>query len=414
MEVVLMDKKHPANGPDELRQRATHQALHESPVLDLETLTPEETRRLVHELKVHQIELEMQNEELRRSQMELDAARAGYFDLYDLAPVGYVTLDEKGMILESNLTAATLLGVPRASLKRQPLSRFIISDDQDAYFRFRKTITGADPQAVEVRLRRPDAFPRWTRLEATLGHEDETQEAVCRLVLSDVDQRRKDEERIGVALEEKKVLLREIHHRVKNNLQVIISLLGLQAGALKGEEGIKALMDSQERVYSMSLVHDLLYSTDDFSSIRLDTYISRLLDALRGSFFNYSEKISVKIEMPPLSIGMDQASAIGLVLNELLTNAFKHAFPGNRLGEIAITAHPVPDHNLRIVIKDNGVGLPPDLDWQKAETLGLALIHTLIEQQLRGTLEIHREEGTGVIMVIPDHEVQAPRTKHRR
>ena len=120
---------------------------------NLEVLSPEVARRALHELRVHQIELEMQNEELRRTQEELEGSRARYFDLYDLAPVGYFTLSEQGLILEANLTGAKLLGVARGALVKQPLSRFVLREDQDIYYLHRKALleTGA-PQAWELRM----------------------------------------------------------------------------------------------------------------------------------------------------------------------------------------------------------------------------------------------------------------------
>ncbi|MBU1184311.1 MAG: PAS domain-containing protein [Proteobacteria bacterium] len=135
---------------------------------DLETLSPEATRQLLHELRVHQIELEMQNKELCRTQGELEASRARYFDLYDLAPVGYVTLSEKGLILEANLTAAGLLGVARGALVKQPLTRFILPEDQGIYYRHREQLfeTGA-PQVCEMRLAKKTALNSgrgWRRL----------------------------------------------------------------------------------------------------------------------------------------------------------------------------------------------------------------------------------------------------------
>ena len=135
---------------------------------DLEVLSPEVARRALHELRVHQIELEMQNEELRRTQEELEVSRARYFDLYDLAPVGYFTLSEQGLILEANLTAAKLLGVARGALVKQPLSRFILPGDQDIHYLHRKQLleTGA-PQSWELRMLRKDAAPFWARVEAT-------------------------------------------------------------------------------------------------------------------------------------------------------------------------------------------------------------------------------------------------------
>src|SRR5579863_8611523 len=124
-----------ADSAQSLRERAEAVADEKAGEMEtLEVLTPEIARRALHELRVHQIELEMQNEELRRTQEELEASRARYFDLYDLAPVGYFTLSEQGLILEANLTAAKLLGVPRGTLVKQPLSRFVLREDQDTYY----------------------------------------------------------------------------------------------------------------------------------------------------------------------------------------------------------------------------------------------------------------------------------------
>ena len=159
-----------------------------------EALSPEETRQMLHELRVHQIELEMQNEELRLAQAEMDAARVRYFDLYDLAPVGYVTVSEKGMILEANLTAATLLGVVRSALVRQPISLFILNEDQDIYYRHRKQLfeTG-EPQACELRMVKKDGTAFWAHLEATAA-QDDAGEPVYRVVLSDITERKQAEE----------------------------------------------------------------------------------------------------------------------------------------------------------------------------------------------------------------------------
>jgi PAS domain S-box-containing protein len=141
----------------------------------LEALSPEATRLMLHELRVHQIELEMQNEELRQAQVELEAVRARYFDLYDLAPVGYCTISEKGLILEANLTAATLLGVARGALVKQPISGFILPEDQGIYYRHRQQLfetystnlgSAGEPQVLELRMLRQNGAPFWARLEA--------------------------------------------------------------------------------------------------------------------------------------------------------------------------------------------------------------------------------------------------------
>ncbi|MBU0492108.1 MAG: GAF domain-containing protein [Chloroflexi bacterium] len=163
---------------------------------DLAALSPEETRQLVHELQVHQIELEMQNEELRRAQEELEAARARYFDLYDLAPVGYLTLSESGLILQANLTAATLLGATLDVLVKQPLTRYILPEDQDIYYRYRQHLLAAGtPQVCELRVRRTDNSLLWVRLEGAvvLDTERGAPRLVCHIVLSDITARQQAE-----------------------------------------------------------------------------------------------------------------------------------------------------------------------------------------------------------------------------
>ncbi|EGV19643.1 EAL domain-containing protein [Thiocapsa marina] len=163
---------------------------------DLAALTPEAIRRTLHELQVHQIELTMQNEELRRVQAEIDAVRARYFDLYDLAPVGYCTLSETGLILEANLTAASLLATPKSALIKQPLSRFIVKDDQDLYYLHRKRLfeTG-EPQECDLRQVKADGARVWVHLAATAAQADDGA-SVCRVVISDITALKEQERRL--------------------------------------------------------------------------------------------------------------------------------------------------------------------------------------------------------------------------
>jgi PAS domain S-box-containing protein len=156
--------------------------------------SPESIQKVLHELRVHQIELEMQNEELRRAYSELEATRARYFDLYDLAPIGYCTLNEQGLILQANLTAAILLGVVRSELVDRPISRFVFREDQDIYYLHKKQLleTGG-PQAWDLRLVKPDGTPIWAHLEAAVA-EDEDGAPILRIMLSDVSARKQAEE----------------------------------------------------------------------------------------------------------------------------------------------------------------------------------------------------------------------------
>ncbi len=180
---------------------------------DPAVLSPEEAGRLLHELRVHQIELEMQNEELHRAQVELEGSRARYFDLYHLAPVGYLTLSEKGTILEANLRAAALLGMPAGTLVKRPLSRFILPEDSDVYYRYhRQLFQTGQPQACEVRLapRRAGASSTWVRLEMVQAQDEELGATVCRVILSDITERRAAAEALREREERQRLILNHL------------------------------------------------------------------------------------------------------------------------------------------------------------------------------------------------------------
>lgn len=175
------------------------------PSRELPPLSPEEIQKTIHELQVHQIELKMQNEELRRVQAELDAARAHYFDLYELAPVGYCIISAEGLIQEINLTAVTLLGTARSTLVKQPISRFVVKEDQDIYYLHRKRLfESSESRACELRMVKKDGTVFWVRLTSTppsLGRDQEGAPA-SRMVLSDITDRKLVEEERARLLEQ--------------------------------------------------------------------------------------------------------------------------------------------------------------------------------------------------------------------
>ena len=205
----MSEKETRSSDVAELRLRAEEMARAKaaSPPENVDSLSPEETRRTLHELRVHQIELEMQNEELRRVQVELDAARERYFDLFDLAPVGYCTVSEQGLILDANLTAAGLLGVSRSALVGERFTRYIVPEDEDVYYHRRKQLfeTGA-PQSCELRLVRKDASPFWARVEATAA-QDAGGTPMSRIVMSDITERKRSEQSLARAAEQHRVAL---------------------------------------------------------------------------------------------------------------------------------------------------------------------------------------------------------------
>ena len=177
-----------------LRQRAEVRLPKALSPRDIEALSPVAAGQIVHELRVHQIELEMQNEELRESQAALDEVRARYFDLYDLAPIGYCTVSEQGLIVQANLTVASLLGTTRSALVKQALTRFIHQVDEDSYYLFRNRLVGSgEPQSCELRMKKNDGTQLWVHLAATVAQG--AQGALeLRVVLSDINERKQAEQ----------------------------------------------------------------------------------------------------------------------------------------------------------------------------------------------------------------------------
>jgi PAS domain S-box-containing protein len=394
-----MTQKHP------LRKRA-EKKLKTNGAQTLEALSADEARRLIHDLQVHQVELDMQNEELRQALSERDASRARYVDLYDLAPVGYCTLSEKGLILEANLTAATLLGEVRSALIKQSFTRFILKEDQDLYYRHRKQLleTG-EPQACELRMVKKDGTPFWARLEATAGQcplaspgQDADEEPVYHVVVSDITDRKQVEAALRASLQEKQVLLKEVHHRVKNNLAAIVGLVDIQGQTLGDAPTRTVMAELSTKIRSMALVHEQLYQSEDFSRIDFQDYLEALISHLLSSHERPGD-IHVSVTAAGVVMGLDAAVPCGLLITELVTNAFKYAFPAGspRPGaggcKIAVSAEWDGDA-YTLAVADNGVGLPANMDWMNTKTMGLVLVRMLGQHQLQGRVDLDRSSGT--------------------
>ncbi len=211
----------------------------------------------------------------------------------------------------------------------------------------------------------------------------------------EVAERERAEAQIRASLQEKEVLLKEIHHRVKNNLQVISSLLNLQADSIGDEQIRLILQDSQNRVRSMALIHQKLYQAANLAQIDFGEYIQDLAADLFRSQEAYARRISLNVETDHILLDIDKAVPCGLIMNELVSNTLKHAFPNGQSGQISLELRTGPDHQVDLTVTDNGIGLPPGLDFRKAESLGLQLVNTLVDQ-LGGTLELRSEQGTQV------------------
>ena len=204
---------------------------------------------------------------------------------------------------------------------------------------------------------------------------------------------RERENRLEEMLAEKEVLLKEVYHRVKNNLQVVSSLLNLQAVRIE-EPGLKAaFQESQSRVRAMSMVHEALYKSDSLSQVNLKTYIRKLAHDLFQTYKTSPARVMLRVNAADILLNINEAIPCGLVLNELITNSLKYAFPDDREGSIILGVRLDGKKNVVLTFGDNGVGLPEDFDIRNAESLGLSLVVKLMEKQLHGTMQIERGKG---------------------
>jgi two-component sensor histidine kinase/putative methionine-R-sulfoxide reductase with GAF domain len=209
----------------------------------------------------------------------------------------------------------------------------------------------------------------------------------------EIIRRKRVEEQLKISLKEKEILLKEIHHRVKNNLQVVSSLLKLQSEYIQNRQMLEMFRESQNRVKSMALIHEKLYQSQDLVKIDFAEYVRNLATYLFRSYRVNPGAITLKRNVDDVSLGIDTAIPCGLIINELVSNSLKHAFPASKEGEIHIAFHSDKDNQFTLIVSDNGAGLPRDLDFRNTESLGLQLVNLLVHQ-LEGTVELDRSGGT--------------------
>jgi PAS domain S-box-containing protein len=204
--------------------------------------------------------------------------------------------------------------------------------------------------------------------------------------------RKKAEAQIRSSLEEKDVLLKEIHHRVKNNMQVISSLLNLQSRHVQDTRVLDMFRESQRRIRSMALIHERLYQSSDLSRIEFSQYLRNLATHLFHSYQVDPSRVRLHLDTEEVFLNINTAIPCGLIVNELVSNAFKHGFPDGRTGEVGLELHPVAGDGYRLRVRDDGVGFPEGLDFRRTETLGMQIVVTLVSQ-IEASIELRRERG---------------------
>jgi PAS domain S-box-containing protein len=212
-------------------------------------------------------------------------------------------------------------------------------------------------------------------------------------IAHNITEKKQAQQKIEASLKEKEVLLREVHHRVKNNMQVVSSILNLQSSYVSDEYALALLKESQNRIKTMAIIHESLYQNKSFSSVNFSEYVRTLISNIIHSYSSSKEKVKVELNIADVILPLDSSIPAGLILNELVTNAIKHAFPGTRHGVITVDLK-CEENLVFLELKDNGVGFKENVSFQNSHSLGLQLVNTLIEQ-IDGKYEFKSEKDIG-------------------
>jgi len=329
----------------------------------------------------------------KRAEESLRESEEQFFRVFRASPEALVVARlYDGKFVEVNPAFCKEFGYSESeALGKSPVDLNLWHEPDDRKTSFRKLKEQGQLRDVEAKLRRKDGAITDNLLSARII--DYKGEKSIVAFIKDISDRKRAEEQVKASLEEKEVLLREVHHRVKNNLQIMASLLKLQARSIHDETYKGLFKDAESRVRSMDLVHELLYRSDNLAELHVGRYVERLVDHLVGAHAASGARISVRKDIEKVSFGVDTAMPLGFVITELVSNCMKHAFPDEREGEVRISLRSIGDQEFELVVSDNGVGMNRASDPADSESLGLNLVNTFTEK-LNGQIEVHSIEGT--------------------
>jgi PAS domain S-box-containing protein len=309
-----------------------------------------------------------------------------------------IVIIEDNIISMANTEFEKLSGYSKEEVEgKKSWTEFIMKEDlekEKEYHNLCKLDPGAVPLTHEFKA--CDRYGNMKDIFMRIATIPTTKKIVASLL--DITERKLAEEHLRKSLREKEILLRELHHRTKNNMQVISSLLDLHSITIDDKKMLQIIKEIQNRIRSIALVHEKLYQAKDLSDVNLKDYITDLIHALLVSYEGSKGRISLKADIDNIFLSLDTVTPCGLIISELVSNSLKYAFPDKKKGEITIECHSTDDSEMKLRISDNGIGLPDGLDFRNAKSLGFKLICKLAEDQLRGTVELEGGKGTAFLI----------------
>ncbi len=357
----------------------------------LETIVEQRTvelRQINNSLEAEITERQRIEKALRESEQQFRAA-------FDQAAVGIAHVGINGQWLLVNQKLCDILGYTSEELLLLTFQDITHPDDLDNDLKYvKQMLTGEIPNySLEKRYFRKNGFLVWINITVSLMHKPSGEPKYFISVVEDISDRKQSHQLIQASLLEKEVLLKEIYHRVKNNLQVISSLLNLQSAYIKDPEDMAIFQQSQQRIASMALVHEKMYQSPDLAKINLNEYVQDLVSSLCTCYEFNTNIISININVEQdISLGLDTAIPCSLIIHELVSNSLKHAFTGERAGEINIEIKKSSVNKIALVVRDNGQGLPSNFNFNNTASLGWELIDAL-SSQLSGDITINSDIG---------------------
>jgi PAS domain S-box-containing protein len=332
-----------------------------------------------------------------RLEQELQENRDMLNSLLQAAPIS-IRLVSGGVMQWVNDFTCEMLGYAPSDLIGKSVQ--VLYENHEEHRRVdsinRETLKTQDCVSVETCWKQKDGSALDILLTSSLISQGDTSQVMVSTAL-DITERKAAENKIKASLAEKEVLLREIHHRVKNNLAVVSSLLGLQSDHATDEVHRTMFEDCQARVRSMAQAHELLYQSENLANLNVREYVARLVDHLITSTPSIGAAIEIRKDIDEVAFNLDTAIPIGLLLTELVSNCLKHAFPGDLEGEVNISLKSLGDDTFELRVKDNGVGIPGEVDIKQPATMGFDLVDAFVDK-LRGSMEIKRDKGTEFIV----------------